>query len=143
LALGALEDVQPYVGAVLRHTDGRSTKHIPNAWFDAMLEVDPVNAAVILARTIAEDDGIESWPTVNAIRSIAIHLKNKVHPVLLNALWGTLPFKIEYENEGEAVAKERLEPVESLYSIAPELVTEKLVKLLAEASNDATNYKEN
>ncbi|GAB1043068.1 MAG: hypothetical protein SPiBPW_14350 [Shewanella algae] len=142
LALDALEYIQPYVGAVLRHTDGRSTKHAPNAWFDALLEVNPVNALVILARTIAEEDGIESWPTINALKSVATHLQGKVHPVLINALWETIPFKVEYDNEGEEVAKERLEPIESLNSVMPQLVSERLVKLSAEASNDATSYKE-
>jgi len=139
-ALMALESLQPLVAAVLRHTDGRSTKHSPNSWFDNLLSVDTSTAIDVLARTILEDGCIESWPTIKALQSVAKYSCGKADPILVDALWETLPFKVEYENEGENVAKVRLEPIKLLSDKEPSLALARLYRLSAQAANDATNY---
>ena len=110
-ALKALESLQPLIAAVLLHTDGRETKHTPNTWFSNLLSVDPSSAINVLARTILEEDCVESWPTIKALQAVAKYSCGRANPILVDALWETLPFEVEYENDGKKVAKEyRLKP---------------------------------
>jgi hypothetical protein len=139
-ALSALEILQPLVAAVLRHTDGRSTNRTPNSWFDSLLSVDPASAIDVLARTVLKEDCIESWPTINAIQSVANYACGKADPILVDALWETIPFKVKYENEGKKVAKERLEPIHLLYEKEPVMASGRLCRLSAEVANDAIRY---
>lgn len=142
LALEALDNIQPYIGAVLRHTDGRSTNHTPNSWFDVLLETSPANAMILLTSTIIEEEGIESWPTITALKSIAKYACKKGNPMLVDALWETLPFKVECEGEGINAAKERLEPIELISELNSKVASERIVRLSAEAANDAKSYNE-
>ncbi|WP_413662104.1 hypothetical protein ACG1BZ_12565 [Microbulbifer sp. CNSA002] len=139
-ASDALDKLQPLVAAVLRHTDGRSTNQAPNAWFDSLLDVDPPSALNLLSRTILEEDCVESWPTVKALKSVANYLTDKANPILVDALWATLPFEVEYENQGKEVAKERLAPLPSIYEKNPKLASARVRHLTAEAADDAKNY---
>jgi len=139
-ALKALENLQPLIAAVLRHTDGRETKHTPNTWFENLLFVDSSSAIDVLARTVLEEDCIESWPTIRALQSVAKYSSGKANPILVDALWETIPFEVEYENNGKKEAKLRLEPLDLLYKTNSSLALERLHRLSAQAANDATKY---
>lgn len=41
----------------MNHTDGRETRHAPNAWFSALMAVDPVHGVRLLASTLARERG--------------------------------------------------------------------------------------
>lgn len=141
-ALLALEKIQPLVAAVLAHTDGRTTNKAPNTWFNSLLSVDSASAIEVLYRTLTEDDGIENWSTINALKAVARYSLAEADPRLVNALWETILFEIEYENEAKNAAQDRLKPLMEIHQIDSSLATERLIHLSAEASNDASknNY---
>ena len=142
IALSALQDLQPLIKAVLIHTDGKATRNSPNAWFASLVEVSPIIAIDILVQTIFQDDYIENWRTIEAIKNIANHLLDKADPLLLDALLGTLLFEVEYENLGEATAQERLAPIKLLIHKYPSLIPDRLRTLATESKNDSTHYAE-
>jgi hypothetical protein len=90
----ALEKLQPLISSVLRHTDGRSTKHTPNRWFKELLDIDPEAALNVLARTIVEENFHESWPTIEALKLVANKLLDQANPLILDSLWQTIPLKL-------------------------------------------------
>ena len=141
-ALSAISDLQPLVGAVLSHTDGRSTKRTPNTWFRSLLEVDAANAIDVLTRTIVEDDGIENWASIEAIEDVAEHILDIGDPFLIDSLWETLQFDIEYQDAGESVTNKRLGPLSKMFSVTPSVAHERLVRLAAQASGDAKRNKD-
>ena len=79
---------------------------------------------------------------MNALKSVAKYSCNKGTPILVDALWETLPFEVEYEGEGKKVAKERLKPIELIFEFNSQLAIERIVRLSAEAVNDAKNHNE-
>jgi hypothetical protein len=139
-AMEALSDLQPLIGAVLRHTDGRSTKSAPNAWFTEVLRASPIAAIKTLARTLAEDGGVESWPTVQALKDIANYALDKADPQLVDGLWRTLLFEIEYESEAADTANERLDVVSRLQQVDAKRAALRLLELAAEIYDDGRHY---
>lgn len=142
VALGALDRLQPLVSAVLRHTDQRETKHIPNAWFRALLEVSPVRAIELLCREFGRELGQTSWISESALRDVLRKLQDGADPLILDALWETLVFEIEFENTGSSVADARLYPLERMAAAQPEYVRDRFVRLCSEVFNDATHYRD-
>lgn len=142
VALGALDRLQPLLSAVLRHTDGRETKRAPNAWFRALLKVNPVRAIELLCREYGRELGQTSWIAESAHEDILEELQNSADPMLLDALWETLLLEIEYENAGAEVANTRLHPLERLAATNPEYVKERFVRLCAEVFDDACRYRD-
>jgi len=141
-ALSSFQELQPLVDAAILHTDGRETKRCPNAWFRNLLQVAPSTAIELLARTFINDDGIENWPTVDALEDVANYLADKADPLLLDSLWETIRFKIEYDNSGPRHVEERLAPLNSLFSVHPDLASQRLVRLSAEVANDEIRRNE-
>lgn len=142
VALGALDRLQPLLSAVLRHTDGRETKRAPNAWFRALLKVNPVRAIELLCREYGRELGQTSWIAEAAHQHALEELQNSADPMLLDALWETLVLEIEYENAGKEVANNRLHPLERLAATNPEYVKERFVRLCAEVFDDARHYRD-
>ncbi|MHA3104534.1 ATP-binding protein [Acinetobacter sp. ANC 3791] len=140
--LQALEKLQPLISSVLMHTDGRSTKHAPNRWFNELLNIAPESALNVLGRTIIQDNYHENWSTMDAYRSVANKLLDQVNPLIIDSLWQTLPFEIEYENEGLTLVKERLDCILKLNDLYPQLVESRLHLLAAQVSNDAQRHNE-
>lgn len=142
VALSALDRLQPLLSAVLRHTDGRETKRAPNAWFRALLKVNPVRAIELLCREYGRELGQISWIAESAHEDALEELQNSADPMLLDALWETLLLEIEYENAGADVANNRLHPLERLAATNPEYVKERFVRLCAEVFDDARHYRD-
>lgn len=140
--LQSLEKLQPLISSVLMHTDGRSTRHAPNTWFNQLLNIAPEHALNVLARTIIQDNYHENWSTMAAYRSVATKLLNQANPLIVDSLWQTLPFEIEYENEGITLIKERLDCILKLKDIYPQLIENRINLLAAQVSNDAQRYNE-
>lgn len=65
-AIYALIRLRPLLSAVLCHTDHRTTKHAPNAWFSSLLQVDEVQAIELLNRTLMYERGVFSWTSIEA-----------------------------------------------------------------------------
>jgi hypothetical protein len=142
VALGALDRLQPLLSAVLRHTDGRETKRTPNAWFRALLKVNPVRAIELLCREYGRELGQTSWIAESAHEDALEELQNSADPMLLDALWETLLLEIEYENAGGKVANNRLHPLERLAATNPEYVKERFVRLCSQVFDDARHYRD-
>lgn len=141
-AFCALDRLQPLLSSVLHHTDGRETKHAPNAWFRALLKVDPVRAVELLCREFNRELGQISWIAEEALQDVLCELRDVADPMLLDTLWETLLLDIEYENAGAEVADRRLHPLERLMPAHAEHVRERVVRLCAEIVNDARRYRE-
>ncbi|GAB3437258.1 ATP-binding protein [Massilia solisilvae] len=141
-ALSALVRLQPLLSAVLRHTDRRETKHAPNAWFGALLDVNRVRSIELLCRDFIRDPGSPSWMAERALKEVLRHEIDTADPLLLDALWATQLFEIEYQNEGGRIAEERLAPLHRLTTAFPEYVRERFVRLCAEASDDTRHYRD-
>ncbi len=142
VALGALQRLQPLLSAVLRHTDGRETKRMPNAWFRALLKVNPVRAIELLCREYGRELGQTSWIAEGAHEDALEELQNSADPMLLDALWETLLLEIEYENSGAEVANNRLHPLERLAATDSEYVQERFVRLCSQVFDDARHYRD-
>jgi hypothetical protein len=141
-ALSALVRLQPLLSAVLRHTDRRETKHTPNAWFRALLNVNAVRSIELLCRDFIRDPGSPSWMAERALKDLLRHEVDTADPLLLDGLWETLLFEIQYQNEGREMAEERLAPLQRLFASFPDYVKERFVRLCAEASNDTRHYRD-
>ncbi|WP_138679060.1 ATP-binding protein [Candidatus Accumulibacter phosphatis] len=142
VALGALQRLQPLLSAVLRHTDGRETKRTPNAWFRALLKVNPVRAVELLCREYGRELGQTSWIVESAHEDALEELQNSADPMLLDALWETLLLEIEYENAAAEVANNRIHPLERLAATNPEYVKERFVRLCSQVFDDARHYRD-
>lgn len=139
-ALIAFIRLQPLLSAVLSHTDHRETRHAPKIWFRSLLKVNVLRAIELLCRDLTRNLGA-SWIAEQAQKDVLCHLRDSADPMLLDTLWKTLLLEIEYEDEGERVAKERLDPLERLLSCHPEYVRERFTQLCAEVFNDARHYR--
>jgi hypothetical protein len=142
VALGALNRLQPLLSAVLRHTDGRETKRTPNAWFRALLKVNPVRAIELLCREYGRELGQTSWMAEGAHEDALEELQNSADPMILDTLWETLLLEIDYENAGVEVANNRLHPLERLAATNPEYVKERFVRLCSQVFDDARHYRD-
>ena len=140
-AFSGLVRLQPLLSAVLRHTDRRETKNTPNAWFRALLEVNAVRAIELLCRDFLRDPDAPSWIAERAQRDVQRHLLDRADALLLDALWETLLFEVEYQNQGGEIALDRLAPVQRLLASHPEYARERFARLCAEADNDPRRYR--
>lgn len=141
-ALDALDRLQPLLTSVIRHTDGRETKRAPNAWFRALLKISPERAIELLCRDYARELGQFSWVSEDAHEDILEELKDIADPMLLDALWETLPLEIKYENSGNEVGNARLHPLERLIHTNPHSVRERFTRLCAEVFDDACHHRD-
>ncbi|PLK49846.1 ATP-binding protein [Uliginosibacterium sp. TH139] len=139
-ALHGLVRLQPLLSAVLRHTDHRGTKNAPNAWFRALLDVDEIRAVMTLSRSFAADVGGPSWMELGALEDVLNKVVETADPLIVNALWETLLFEIEYEGEGEKMVRERLASLERLAQSAPVYLEDRFTCLSGQAQNDSRSY---
>ena len=139
----ALDRLQPCISSAIKHTNGKETRHVPNRWFSELFDASPENAIEVLVRTIQEEDYIESWPTLKALGYVTENSSGQANPILLNALWDTLPFEIEYETHTNKLVPSRISEIDSLYQTNPSLAKKRLLNLASKVANDNTrnNHK--
>ncbi len=77
--------------AVLYHTDGKETKHAPNAWFDAFSETLPSKAAVMLAWGMTEEGGERNRFHEEAIVGLIGVASDRSEPLIAFLLETTTP----------------------------------------------------
>ncbi len=140
-ALDGLTKLQPLVRAVMNHTDGRETRHAPNAWFSALMAVDPVRGVRLLASTLAREHGGESWITVAALTSVLKSLAETADPLLLDGVWSSILFEVDYDGGASKLVMERLGPLERLIPNSLSYVQERFTQLCAEVLDDAMRYR--
>lgn len=140
-ALDGLIKLQPLVRAVRNHTDGRETRNAPNAWFSALMAVDPVRGVRLLASTLAREHGGESWITVSALTSTLTTLAETADPLLLDGVWSSILFEVDHDGAGSKLVMERLRPLERLLPSNLSYVQERFTQLCAEVLDDAARYR--
>ncbi|WP_338474838.1 hypothetical protein [Pseudomonas khavaziana] len=140
-ALDGLIKLQPLVRAVMNHTDGRETRHAPNAWFSALMAVDPVRGIRLLASTLARERGGESWIMVAALTSTLTTLAETADPLLLDGVWSSMFFEVDHDGAGSKRVMERLRALERLLPSHLSYVQERFTQLCAEVLDDATRYR--
>lgn len=139
-ALTGLVRLQPLLGAVIRHTDHRETRNAPNAWFRALLEVDAIRAAFVLGNTFVADVGSPSWIGLSSLRDLLNKVSDTADPLVVDALWETLLFEIEYESDGLKMLSERLVPLERLAQSDSTHLAERFTCLARQAQNEPRSY---
>lgn len=87
-----LAATQPLVNAVDAHTDGKETQYAPGRWADAVSEVNPVDGAYVLARSLVKNGGAIDWRYEDALRDAIDATRKEGAPSLLAFLDTTLPF---------------------------------------------------
>jgi len=140
-ALDGLIKLQPLVRAVMNHTDGRETRHAPNAWFSALMAVDPVRGVRLLASTLSRERGGESWTTVAALTRVLTTLAETADPLVLDGVWSSVLFVVDHDGAGSKIVMERLRPLERLIPSNLSYVQERFTQLCAEVLDDATGYR--
>ena len=140
-ALSALADLRPLTMAALAHTDGRETKHAPNAWFRSLLKVDPATAISLLAQTVAAEDKTGGWLTAEAIRDLAKTVADLADPLLLDAVLRTVPFDTSSEDHASKDAEARLAPIVRLATVDRDLAQQVFRRVLAEIRDDAGPHR--
>ena len=141
-ALKALVALQPLSQALLRHTDGRETKHSSNAWFRSLLEVSSPIALEVLARSIFVRAAITGWPIARAIGDATSHLIKVADPALVATLQGTLPFEADHEKSAEEYADERLASIGEILKQDSLFGTQKIQQLIGKISGDSRRHRE-
>jgi hypothetical protein len=140
VALRALADTQPLTNAAVVHTDGRETRHAPNAWVRSVLDVDPAVGIGVLAHTIHEEGGPGSWSDVRGVQDAAERIRDIGDPALIDAVLATQVFQVNHEDVAVETADARLAPVVRLISIDPPLAMQTLRRVAAEVSGDCHRH---
>ncbi len=136
-SLQALADSQPLVHAAVSHTDGRSTKHAPNAWLRALIEVHAAVGTLVLARTLMEEDDQSSWPNVRAVQDAIETVDDTGDPALLDAVLATLRFEADDRQEATKRVDARLAPVVRVLSLDRSLGIDTFRRAAAEVAGDS------
>jgi len=134
-ACSALAALQPLVNAVVEHTDGKETKHAPAYWVGALGEVDPVGAAVLLARSLVKYGGIIDWRHENAAEQLIDDVRASGDPHLVFFIEATLPF-----NERVEDADARLKVIARLYDQDAATGEHALRLLAAQVHGDSEHF---
>lgn len=132
-ALKALADCYPLIGPVLRHTDGKDTKHAPGTWLQILAAVDPGLALDVIARSEMERWGGAWWDEDTLDRIGDAVLEAGADPVLVDACLATVPLD---DDRSEASVERRLRPIAEMLKSDRELSLQSLRRLLAEVAND-------
>jgi hypothetical protein len=140
-AFRALSQLQRLTNAVIAHTDGRTTKYMPGAWFKTMMRVHPASAMMLLAETIQENEGINSWPLKDALRAVVDQVVNDADPALLDDVLSILSFETEYEGSASEDAKRRLSAVVRLKSRGATQAYDAFRRAAAQIQDDGVIYQ--
>ena len=140
-ALDGLIGLEPLARAVRNHTDARETRHAPNKWFSALMSVDAVRGIRLLSATFARARGGESWVTVAALTGALNSLAETADPLVLDGVWSSVLFELEYDGGGGKLVQERLRPLERLLPGNLSYVQERFTQLCAEVLDDSTRNR--
>ena len=138
--LTALADIQPLTVAALAHTDGRETRHAPNAWFRGLIGVDQGIATTLLAQTAVAQDGTGGWPTAEAVRDLTNELAESADPVLLDAVARTVRLDASSEHDASRNAETYLRPIARLVTLDRPRAEQVFRRVLAEIEDNSGRY---
>jgi len=139
-ALAALAAAQSLASAMLRHTDGSGTNRAPLSWFRSLLKCDTPTGLLLLAHSMGVRDATTDWPLEEALHDALEETSDSGDAILLDALYSSMPFEVEYEGISEKFADERLAVVSRLLERKVEWCHEALQRLAAQVSGDGQRY---
>lgn len=140
-AISALVVSQPLADAMLRHTDGRSTKRAPLAWYSSLLQCDATIAMELLYLSISGRNPSSGWPIEEAFHDSLQEIKQVGDPFLLDALYTTLVFEVDHESESAELASERLHTISRLIEKDRKIGSQAFYKLAAKIASDGRRNK--
>ena len=140
--LEALIAAQPLVEIVRRHTDGRSTSRMALGWFECLLKCDTSAGLALLAQSIGRQDATDGWLLSDAVHEALKATSHTADPILLEALYASLPFEIEYEGDSERRADERLAVISRLLQQNSEYAKQAFQRLAGQIEGDGRKYTE-
>ena len=126
-ARAMLAEVQALVPAVLRHTDGKETRHAGERWNRVLAEIDPAGAAALFARLLARMGGRVDEAVEGAFPVLLDRARDDADPALLASLW----YSVSVE-EFDTI----LDIVEALQGRDPNLASELWPLLVAAIEGD-------
>lgn len=132
-ACACLASVQPLTDAAVNHTDGKTTRHLPNSWFKALAEIDPCGAAEILSVSLSRKGGRYNWVLETALADLVA--KSGDASALIRAhLLATLPA----ENDTGTIG-DRVRAVEEILATKQGIGALHLEALAAQLQDDAAD----
>lgn len=141
-AFKALVASQPLAEALLHHTDGRSTRGAPLTWFCNLLKCDVAKGFAVLAQPVSVRDVATGWPLEDALQEALEEILNSGDPTLIDALYSTFPFEVEYENESQELASNRLVVISRILKKDANQGIESFKRFTAQVSGDGKRYTE-
>lgn len=106
---------QAFADSVLLHTDGRETKNSPNAWFEALANTNPTQAAIMLGRSMSDEGGSWQWHWETAIEDLLDAIRGKADPRLVFLL----DFVRPWESPKHWKTFDRIAAIESISPFVP------------------------
>lgn len=139
----ALQRVQPLVNCVVKHTDGKETKHAHNKWFSELCSVDIAHALRLLARSLTVEGGIIDWRIEEGIQQALNIARNVSPPDLILSVEYTQPFNPDKygrpSNEENKRVEACLKDIEKIYAYqGRSRASEEFKKLVVHAIDDVT-----
>lgn len=133
----ALEATQPLAEAVTRHTDGRGTNHAPNAWFRNLITCESATGLALLSRSMSKPFALFDWPMEQAFSAALDVIRDRANPLLVAALYATIPFNVEYGDKSEPLANERFAVITRILDRDREVGRVALQHLAAQVADDS------
>lgn len=137
-SLDYLERLDPLALAVVEHTDGRSTRHLPNACIRALARVDAAAALALVARTQADPDDRFSRPLERAVEDTVHAAAAVCDPRLAVLAQDTIRFSPDHDGGAESGAERRIAAVERLAAVDPVASVSAFRSLAARVEGDGT-----
>lgn len=134
--LDALERLFPLAKAVVIHTDGKETRHLPNACVRQLAAVDPPAALALAARSQVSDGGTYGWRVEEATHAAIDATRKHAAPALVALADNTFRFDVDYDPRALSEVTLRLAPIERLSGIDPSAAVVALRQLAARVEGD-------
>jgi hypothetical protein len=128
--LDALEALFPLAYAVVNHSDGKGTWHLPGACLEALAQVTPSAAAQVIAQLQVSCGGALGERIENAIDDLCEASQGQASPAIIALCSSTRRFGVHYDPRALEVVESRLKAVRDIPSTDNEL-TAGLLRLLA------------
>lgn len=131
-AIDALRKVQRLIRAVIAHTDGKTTRHAPGHWFDAVVKCEPLKAIDLLAESLIARGGQVSGTLEQGVEKVLSSSRSSADPLLIHFLDSTNP-PVDSKSRIDLMRRLKAQDSEAFARILPVAV--------AEAQGDCYEYR--
>ena len=121
-ALAAIAATQTMAEALLDHTDFRSTQGAPSAWFRALADAKlPLALEVLANARHGLDDNISGY-VGDAFKACTRRAEPEGSPALVAWCWALVPFDPRSEQDGESLARAKIDSANRVLAPGPKAV---------------------